>query len=215
MEVPMSRLLFVTSSVFGPESKSRQIGAEFVAAWGKARPGTAVAERRLSPDATPHLTQETIAAWSVPAEKRSPRQRETAAFADALIAEVEAADVIVIAAPMYNFTISSTLKAWIDHLARAGRTFRYTAAGPEGLLKGKKVFIVTGRGGVYSGESPARGLDFQEPYLRAILGFLGLDDVTFIHVEGLRIGPESAAGGLERARKAVNDIMPGAVASAA
>ncbi len=182
----MSRLLFVTSSVFGPESKSRQIGAEFVAAWAKARPGTAVTERSLSPDAMPHLTQETIAAWSLPAEKRSPRQRET-----------------------------STLKAWIDHLARAGRTFRYTAAGPEGLLKGKKVFIVTGRGGIYSGESPARGLDFQEPYLRAILGFLGLDDVTFIHVEGLAISPESAAGGLARARKAVNDILPGAVASAA
>jgi len=109
--------------------------------------------------------QETIAAWSLPEEQRSPRQRESAAFADAIIAQVEAADVVVIAAPMYNFTISSTLKAWIDHLARAGRTFRYTAAGPEGLLKGKKVFVVTGRGGVYSGESPARGLDFQKRLL--------------------------------------------------
>jgi FMN-dependent NADH-azoreductase len=116
---------------------------------------------------------------------------------------------------MYNFTISSTLKAWVDHLARAGRTFRYTAAGPEGLLKGKKVFIVTGRGGVYSGESPARGMDFQEPYLRAVLGFLGLGDVTFVHVEGQAVGPEAAAAGLERARKAINDIVPGAVASAA
>jgi len=215
MEVPMNRLLFVTSSVFGLESKTRQIGAEFVAAWGKAHAGTAVVERSLSPESMPHLTQETIAAWSLPEEKRSPRQREIAARADAIIAEVEAADVVVIAAPMYNFSVSSTLKAWIDHLARAGRTFRYTAAGPEGLLKGKKVFIVTGRGGIYSGESPARGLDFQEPYLRAILGFVGLDDVTFIHVEGLAISPEAAASGLERARKAVNDIVPRTVASAA
>jgi FMN-dependent NADH-azoreductase len=211
----MTTLLFVTSSVFGPGSKSRQIGAEFAAAWGKAHPGTAVVERSVSPGSMPHLTQETIAAWSLPPEQRSPRQRETAAFADALIAEVEAADIVVIAAPMYNFTISSTLKAWIDHLARAGRTFRYSAAGPEGMLKGKKVFIVTGRGGVYSGESPARGMDFQEPYLRTMLGFLGLDDVTFIHVEGLAISPEAAASGLERARKAINEIVPSAIASAA
>jgi FMN-dependent NADH-azoreductase len=215
MEVAMNRLLFVTSSVFGPGSKSRQIGAEFVAAWGKAHPGTAVVERHLSPESLPHLTQETIAAWSLPEEQRSPRQREIAAFADAVIAEVEAADIVVIAAPMYNFTISSTLKSWIDHLVRAGRTFRYSAAGPEGLLKGKKVFIVTGRGGVYSGDSPARGLDFQEPYLRAILGFLGLTDVTFIHIEGLAVSPESAASGLARARKAATDLVPGGVANAA
>ena len=211
----MNRLLFVTSSVFGRQSKSRQIAAEFVAAWSKANHGATVVERILSPESMPHLTQETIAAWSLPYDKRSPHQREVAALADAIIAEVEAADVIVIAAPMYNFTISSTLKAWIDHLARAGRTFRYTAAGPEGLLKGKKVFIVTGRGGVYSGQSPARGMDFQEPYLRAILGFVGLSDVTFIHVEGLSISPESAASGLEHARKAVNDLVPRAVSSAA
>jgi FMN-dependent NADH-azoreductase len=215
MEVPMNKLLFVTSSVFGPESKTGQIGAELVAAWRKAHPGTAVVERALSPESLPHLTQETIAAWLLPEEKRSPRQREIAAFADAIIAEVEAAETVVIAAPMYNFTISSTLKSWIDHLARAGRTFRYSAAGPEGLLKGKKVFIVTGRGGVYSGDSPARGLDFQEPYLRAVLGFLGLNDITFIHVEGLAISPEAAASGLERARKAVNDIVPRAAANAA
>jgi FMN-dependent NADH-azoreductase len=211
----MSTLLFVTSSVFGSGSKSGQIGTEFVAGWAKAHPGTAVVERGLTAESVPHLTQETIAAWSLPAEKRSPHQRDLAAFADLLIAQVEAADVIVIAAPMYNFTISSTLKAWIDHLARAGRTFRYTAAGPEGLLKGKKVFIVTGRGGIYSGQSPARAMDFQEPYLRAMLGFLGLDDVTFIHVEGLAISPEAAASGLERARKAINQIVPGTVANAA
>jgi FMN-dependent NADH-azoreductase len=215
MEVPMSRLLFVTSSVFGAESKSRQIGAEFVAAWSKAHPGTQVVERSLTPQSMPHLTQEAIAAWSLPEEKRSPQQREIADHADAIIAEVEAADAVVIAAPMYNFSISSTLKAWIDHLVRAGRTFRYSAAGPDGLLKGKKVFIVTGRGGVYSGDSPARALDFQEPYLRAVLGFVGLTDVTFIHVEGLGISPESAASGLERARKAVNDVVPRTVASAA
>jgi FMN-dependent NADH-azoreductase len=101
---------------------------------------------------------------------------------------------------MYNFSIPSTLKAWIDHVARAGRTFRYTEGGPEGLLKGKKVFVVTARGGHYSGESPNRAYDFQEPYLRAVLGFVGLDDVTFLHLEGLKISPEAAADGRARAR---------------
>src|ERR1700730_9256627 len=104
MEVAMNRLLFVTSSVFGQQSKSRQIGAEFVAAWGKAHPGTAVVERDLTPETMPHLTQEEIAAWSLPEDERSPRQREIAANADAIIAEVEAADTVVIAAPMYNFS---------------------------------------------------------------------------------------------------------------
>ncbi|HYM04716.1 MAG TPA: NAD(P)H-dependent oxidoreductase, partial [Stellaceae bacterium] len=132
-----------------------------------------------------------------------------------LIAEVEVADTIVLAVPMYNFAIPSTLKAWIDHVARAGRTFRYTAAGPEGLLKGKKVFVVTGRGGIYSGDVPAKIMDFQEPYLRAVLGFLGLDDVTFIHVEGLKVSPESAAHGLDHARKHVGEVVTPAAAQAA
>ena len=148
-----------------------------------------------------------------PSDKRAMTERRAAALADTLIEEVEAADVIVIAAPMYNFSIPSTLKAWIDHIVRAGRTFRYGAAGPEGLLKGKKVFIVTGRGGVYSGESPAKSLDFQEPYLRAMLGFLGLDDVAFIHVEGLKMSPEAAAAAIERAREAIGDLLPAAAAA--
>ncbi|HEY3642841.1 MAG TPA: NAD(P)H-dependent oxidoreductase, partial [Xanthobacteraceae bacterium] len=156
---------------------------------------------------------ETLAATATQADQRTRDQQDAAALADALIAEIEAADTIVLAAPMYNFSIPSTLKAWIDHIARAGRTFRYTAAGPEGLLKGKKVFVVTGRGGFYSGDSPARSLDFQEPYLRALLGFLGLTDVTFIHVEGLKVSPEAAASGLARARQAIGETVPLAVAA--
>jgi FMN-dependent NADH-azoreductase len=114
---------------------------------------------------------------------------------------------------MYNLSIPSTLKAWIDHVARAGRTFRYTASGPEGLLKGRKVLIVTGRGGVYSGDSPAKGLDFQEPYLRAALGLLGLTDVTFIHVEGLAMGPDAPAAAHAQARAAIDDLLPEAIAA--
>ena len=209
----MHRLLFVTSSLFGEASKSRLIGAEFVAALRQAHPGSTVVERVLSSDTMPHLTQATLAAVATPAESRSQAQQAAADFADGLIAEVEAADVIVIAAPMYNFTISSTLKAWLDHIARAGRTFRYTANGPEGLLRNKTVFVVTARGGFYRADSPAMALDFQEPYLRAMLGFLGLTDVTFVHAEGLNIDPDTAARGLADARRAVAELVPMAAAA--
>jgi FMN-dependent NADH-azoreductase len=169
-------------------------------------------ERDLTADGIPHLSLVAFTASLTPADARSSAEQRAAALADALIEEVEAADVIVLAVPMYNFSIPSTLKAWIDHITRAGRTFRYGPAGPEGLLKGRKVFVITGRGGVYSDDSPAKGMDFQEPYLRAMLGFLGLD-VTFIHVEGLKISPEAAASGIERARKAIGDLLPTAAAA--
>jgi FMN-dependent NADH-azoreductase len=209
----MHRLLFVTSSLFAEASKSRLIGAEFVAAWRRAHPGTTVVERALSADTMPHLTQATLAAVATPAEARTAAQRDLAAFADALIAEVEAADVIVIAAPMYNFTISSTLKAWLDHIARAGRTFRYTSNGPEGLLRNKTVFVATARGGFYRADSPAMALDFQEPYLRAMLAFVGITDVTFVHAEGLAIDPDTAARGMAEARRLLAELLPAAQAA--
>ncbi|HEX2113427.1 MAG TPA: NAD(P)H-dependent oxidoreductase [Alphaproteobacteria bacterium] len=204
----MSSLLVVTSSLFGEASQSRQMARELVGSLLRSNPALRVVERDLTPASMPHLSGDTLTAVMTPAEKRTPTQHKAAAFADALIAEVEAADMIVLAAPMYNFSIPSTLKAWLDHIARSGRTFRYTAAGPEGLLKGKKVYVVTGRGGVYSGESPARALDFQEPYLRAMLSFLGLTDVSFVHVEGLNISKEQAENGRVRARQAIAALMP-------
>jgi FMN-dependent NADH-azoreductase len=208
----MSALLYVTSSLFGSNSQSGRIAGEFLEAWRCAHPGVRVIERNLDATSTPHLSLESLVAASTPAEQRSPAQREAAAYADALIEEAEAADVIVIAAPMYNFTIPSTLKAWIDHIARAGRTFRYGEAGPEGMLKGKKVLVVTARGGIYS-EGPGKAMDFQEPYLRGMLGFIGLDDVTFIHVEGLKVGPQEAEKGIARARTAIREIAPVAIAA--
>ena len=199
----MSKLLLVTSSLFGDQSKSAQIAREFVEVWRRSRPGAVVTERELTPASMPHLSLDALGALTTPAEQRTEAQAASVAFGDRLIEELEAADTVVLAAPMYNFSIPSTLKAWIDHVARAGRTFRYTAGGPEGLLKGKKVFIVTGRGGFYSGNSPAKVFDFQEPYLRGVLAFLGLDDVSFIHVEGLKVSPEAAEQGLARARQAI------------
>jgi FMN-dependent NADH-azoreductase len=201
----MSSLLFVSSSLFGQGSKSRQVALELIDNLRRANPAMAVAERVLDVRTMPHLNLETIAAWQTPGTESA---QASAALSDELTNEIERAGTVVIAAPMYNFTIPSTLKAWIDHIARAGRTFRYGAAGPEGLLKGKKVYVVTGRGGVYSGESPSKAFDFQEPYLRAVLGFLGLADVTFIHVEGIAMGEQAAADGVARARKAIGEIAP-------
>jgi FMN-dependent NADH-azoreductase len=202
----MSKILLVTSSLFGDQSKSAQIAGELVEAWRRNHPGTAVVERALNPDSIPHLNLAALGALMTPAEQRSAEQSASVDFADHLIEELEAADTIVLAVPMYNFSIPSTLKAWIDHIARAGRTFRYTAAGPEGLLKGKRVFVVTGRGGVYTGDAPAKLLDFQEPYLRGVLGFLGLTDTTFVHVEGLKVSPEAAERGIARARDEIAAI---------
>jgi FMN-dependent NADH-azoreductase len=209
----MGNLLFVTSSLFGDGSQSRLIAQEFIDRWRQGHLRTTVTERNLTADSIPHLSLATLSASMQTTDARSTAEKQAAALADALIEEVEAANVIVIAAPMYNFSIPSTLKAWIDHIARAGRTFRYGAAGPEGLLKGKKVFIITGRGGVYSGDSPAKSLDFQEPYLRAMLGFLGLDDVSFIHVEGIKMSPEAATAGIERAREVIAELVPVAAAA--
>lgn len=202
----MSKLLFVTSSILGENSKSRALGREFVEAWTRHHPGTRIVERDLAAEAVPHVTGTVFGAAVTPAGNRSPEQAEAAALADRLIEELEAADVIVLAAPMYNFSVPSTVKAWIDHVVRAGRTFRYGANGPEGLLRGKKVFIVTARGGVYS-QGPGKSMDFHEPYLRGVLGFVGLTDISFIYAEGLAV-PEVAVGAIETARASIQELLP-------
>ncbi len=201
-------LLFVTSSLFEGQSKSREIAGEFIAAWKHQNPAGAVVERALAPSNIPHLSSETLAALGKTPAARTGEEQAAVAFADRLIEEVEAADTIVVAAPMYNFTIPTTLKAWIDHIARAGRTFRYTANGPEGLLKNKKVIVVVSRGGFYGSGSPAAAMNHQEPYLRTVFGFLGMNDVSFIEVEGQAIGPDVAAKGVAAARSAARALAP-------
>jgi FMN-dependent NADH-azoreductase len=208
----MSKLLLVTSSIFGKDSKSRTIAQEFVDAWRREHGDTVVVERDIGSDPLPHITAERMSAVMTPADKRSPRQAKLAGEADRLIEEVEAADIVVLAAPMYNFTLPSTLKAWFDHIARAGRTFRYTEKGPVGQLTGKKVFVVTARGGIYT-DGPAKVMDFHEPYLRGMLGFLGLTDVTFVYAEGLAVSPESADAGLAKARQQVASHVRRAIAA--
>jgi FMN-dependent NADH-azoreductase len=209
----MASLLLVKSSIFGPNSKSASMAEEFVEVWKGRHPGGKVVVRDLGAEPLPHISAAHLGALMTGEDARSGEQKAMVAQSDALIAEAEAADTIVIASPMYNFTISSNLKAWIDHVTRAGRTFRYTEEGrPEGLLKNKKVVVVTGRGGVYS-EGPLTPFDFQEPYLRTILGFIGLTNVTFVHVEGLRISAEAATQGIERARRTIGEVLKPAQAA--
>lgn len=207
----MSNVLLIHSSVFGEKSQSLALARHFL----KRYPHRSLIERALSPQAMPHLDGETFAAMGAPADALTGAQRAAVALSDTLIAELEAADTIVFALPMYNFSIPSTLKAWIDHVARRGRTFRYSEQGPEGLLKGKKVFVLVARGGVYSKGSPSAAFDFQEPYLRAVLAFIGLTDVTFIHLEGLAMGPQAADANRAKALAEIDRLAGVAVAAAA
>jgi FMN-dependent NADH-azoreductase len=202
----MGSLLFVTSSLMGDKSQSRQVATDYVASVRKANPGLKVVERHLTPDTIPHLGMDALAGLGTAPESRTPAQTAAVALADGIIEEVEAADTIVLAVPMYNFSVPSTLKAWLDHVARAGRTFKYTANGPEGQLKGKRVIVVVSRGGVYTGDSPAKGMDFQEPYLRTFFGFLGVTDVSFVQLEGQAVGPDIAAKGLAAAKSALTAL---------
>ncbi len=166
--------------------------------------------RDLAGEPLPHIDESFAVNLVQPADGLSAAQRATLARSDAVVQEFLAADVIVIASAMINFGVSSTLKAWVDHLARPGLTFSYSDKGPEGLAKGKKVYLVQARGGVYSA-GPAKALDFQEPYLRGVLGFLGVTDVEAILVEGVAFGPEAA----EKAVNAALDRIPVLLAQAA
>lgn len=202
----MSTVLHINSSVRKQDSVSRLLTSEFIAQWKTANPQDVVMERDLALDPAPHLTEQVLGAVFIPQDQRSPSQAQDAQLADALIAELMAADVIVLGAPMYNFSVSSSLKAWIDHVARAGTTFKYTESGPVGLLSGKKVYVFTARGGVYS-HGPATAMDFHETYLRAVLGFIGLTDVSFIHSEGLGMGPDAVDSAIADSRQAIDLLM--------
>ena len=186
------KLLHLDSSPLGSASVSRQIGAAVAKAVVAATPGTTVAYRDLAATPPAHLGGELLQALRpVPGAPgtESAALRTELAFTEELLAEFLAADVVVVGAPMYNFSVPSQLKAWIDRVAQAGRTFRYTAAGPEGLAGGKRVVVVSSRGGQYAGSAYETALDHQEAYLRAVFGFFGITDVQVIRAEGLAMGP--------------------------
>ena len=198
----MKTLLQIQSSLFNGSGQSSALAREFVESWRAANPGARVIERDLAADPVPHLTAERFQAFLAKPEARTPEQQAIAGHSDALIAELQAADVIVIGLPMYNFGVPSTLKAYFDHVARAGITFRYTEKGAEGLLKGKKVYVFATRGGVYAGTP----LDTQTAYVRDFLRFLGLDDVEFVHAEGLAMGDARKTEALAAAGAAIRGL---------
>lgn len=192
------KLLHIDSSILGHGSVSRILSAEMVQALRARSPGLDVTYRDLSAEPLGHLT-----AGHLGALQGAPVDADLQADVDAGKAALEEfldADVVVIGAPMYNFGIPSQLKAWIDRLAVAGKTFRYGAMGPEGLCGGKKVIVASSRGGVFSAGTPTAAFDFQETYLRALFGFLGVTDVTFVRAEGVAMGPEARTKSIDAAK---------------
>ena len=205
----MKSILFVNSSPRGSESLSYKVARGLVTDLVSRHANVSVVLRDLVQNPPPHLGQALLAGMSSAPEQRTQEQKDAVALSDVLVDELSSADILVIAAPMHNFGVPSTLKAWIDHVARAGRTFRYGPGGPQGLLVGKRAILVLARGGIYS-EGPAKALDFQEPYLRAVLRFLGITDVEVVHVEGVgmsSIGPEKAVNSaMQQSRKILDNV---------
>ena len=183
------KLLHVDSSILGQNSASRELSGAIVARWQDVVPGLQVSYRDLDASPLPHLSGASLAGTNI----------SEAADAERTMQEFLEADVVVIGAPMYNFGIPSTLKAWIDRLAVAGKTFRYTETGPQGLAGGKKVILASSRGGFHQDS----GSDFQEPYLRFLFGFLGITDLEIVRAEGLAVSPEQRSNGLAAAHASI------------
>ncbi len=204
----MTKLLVLESSIFpAGVSSSRGVTAKFVERWLKKHPATTVVRRDLAANPIQHAALPLLSGAGKRPEDTTPEERAAVAVSDELIDEIFAADLIVIGAPMYNFSIPSTLKSWIDAIAIAGRTFRYLPDGrPEGLVLGKKVFVIASRGGIYS-EGPLAAFNFQDTYLRAALGLLGLTDLHVIAAERQKMGPEQQAIGSEIAARQIDELV--------
>jgi len=184
------KLLHIDSAATGTGSVTRELTSAIVARWQEAVPGLSVTYRDLDAQPLPHLTGPVLAKVD----------QAVAEAGEQAMQEFLDSDVIVMGAPMYNFSVPSTLKAWIDRVAVAGRTFRYTENGPEGLAKGKRLVIASGRGGIYGDNSPA---DFQEAYLRQVFGFLGITEIEFVRAEGVAYSPQHRTDALAGAKAAI------------
>ena len=200
----MSSILLLTSSPRA-ESLSTTIAADLATKLQAQRAGTVVVRRDLAAKPLPHIDDLFTAAIRKPADQRTAQEAEAVKTSDELVDELLAADTIVIGTGLINFNIYSSLKTWIDNVARAGRTFQYTESGPVGLATGKKVYVVLASGGVYS-QGPAAGMNHAVPYLKSVLGFLGITDVETIYVEGLAFGPEAAEKAIGAAKARAEEI---------
>jgi FMN-dependent NADH-azoreductase len=200
----MSSILLLTSSPRS-ESLSTTIATELAEKLKAQNPGSAIVRRDLAANPLPHIDDLFTAAIRKPAEARTAQESEAVKTSDALVNELLAADTVVIGTGLINFNIYSSLKTWIDNVARAGLTFKYTESGPVGLVTGKKVYIVLASGGVYS-QGPAAPLNHAVPYLKSVLGFMGITDIETIYVEGLAFGPEAAEKAIGAAKSRVEEI---------
>jgi FMN-dependent NADH-azoreductase len=189
-------LLQINASLNNGNGQSSQLANQFVAAFRKRHPDAKIVVRDVAAaDPVPHLDAERFGAFTTKPEQRNARQRAMVAYSDALIDELRQAEVMVLGLPMYNFGVPSQLKAYFDHIARAGVTFNYTEKGPVGQLTGKKVYVFATRGGLYAGTP----MDTQTRYVRDFLGFIGMSDVEFVYAEGLAVSPQSREAGLAKA----------------
>ena len=201
------KLLHLDSSILGGNSASRKLSAAIVDQLTNAAPGLDIVSRDLALQPLSHLSGEHLAA-AQGAVPESPAIQKDVAASQAALDEFLAADIVVIGAPMYNFGIPSQLKAWIDRIAVAGKTFRYTANGPEGLAGNKRVIVAVSRGGLYSAGMPAAAFEHVESYLRGVFGFLGVTDLEIVVAEGLQIGPEQREKAMRGALQLVTDLRP-------
>lgn len=194
----MSKILLVTSSPRGEASLSTKVATELAGKLAAAQPGSTIVTRDLVKNPLPHIEPDYASGIYTPAESRTARQSEVVGVSDVAVDELFDADHIVLATGLINFSISSTLKSWVDHISRSGRTFSYSANGPKGLVEGKKAYIVLASGGVYS-EGPAAALDFAVPYLKSVLAFNGMTDVEVVRVEGVGMGEDAVKTALANA----------------
>ncbi len=201
----MSQILLITSSP-RVESHSTRVGRQLAQKLA-SQPGAHLTVRDLARHPLPHIDDSFAVARNTPADLLTSAQQSALSLSDKLVAELFAADSVIIAAAMINFGIPSSLKAYIDYIVRPGVTFRYGSSGPEGLVRGKKAYLVVARGGNYS-QHPMQGLNFQDTYLKAALGFIGITDIEVIAVEGIAFGPEVAEKAVSSALARVNSIEP-------
>jgi FMN-dependent NADH-azoreductase len=192
------KLLHIDSSILGDGSVSRQLSAAVVETWRRRVPDIEVTALDLASEPLHHLSGALFVARTLPAEQRNPEQQHDIEASDKALEDFLAADVVVIGAPMYNFGIPSQLKAWIDRIAIAGKTFSYSAEGPKGLAGGKKVIVASSRGGIHGPET-----DFQERYLTGLFGFLGVTDIEFVRAEGVAFSPDHRSAAIEGALKSI------------
>lgn len=199
----MKNLLRIDSSLFAEHGVSSQLATHLTAQLTQSYPELNIQHRSFAQEPIPHLDGAQLQALSTPAEKRTSAQAQGVAFSDTLIREVREADAIALTAPMYNFQIPSMLKAWFDHLARAGETFRYTESGPVGLLNDKPVYVITTRGGIHQNQSH----DTIETYLTTMLAFMGLTQVHFVYAEALNMGENGKAEGMAHTKEAIDSLL--------